>query len=143
MIDWVRNWYRIIPLLVGLFLFQAFLSQRLGHWVHPVPYEASQSQQMDQRISSTLRAGALLAGWKVLIGHIFWIGVIQYYGDADNAQDHFSELYDYCRLASDLNPQFISIYTYGATALAFHLKRIDQAAALLEKVLKPIRTLPG
>jgi tetratricopeptide (TPR) repeat protein len=136
MTEWVRDRDRIIPVILVLFLLQAFLSQRLGKWVHPIHYEASQSQQMDKRISSTLRAGALLTGCKVLIGHLFWIGVIQYYGDSDNAADRFSKLYDYCRLASDLNPQFISVYTYGGTALAFHLKRIDQASALFEKGIK-------
>lgn len=133
MTEWVRDKNRIIPTILAVLLLQAFLSHRLEHWIHPVPYEASPSQQMDKRISSTLRAGALLTGWKVMIGHLFWIGVIQYYGDSDNAGDRFAKLYDYCRLASDLNPQFVSIYSYGASALAFHLKRIEQAEALLEK----------
>jgi tetratricopeptide (TPR) repeat protein len=120
-------------LFLTLFLIQAFLSDRLEQWVHPIPFEASQTQQMDKNVSSTVRAAAFLTGYKVLIGHAFWIGVIQYYGDAANAATRFSNLYDYCSLASDLNPQFISIYTFGATALAFHLNRIDEAARLLEK----------
>lgn len=91
---------------------------------------------MDKNITSTLRAVALVTGNKVLVGHVFWIQVIQYYGDDDNAATRFAKLYDYCCLASDLNPQFISIYTFGANALAFHLKRYDQAAKLLEKGIK-------
>ncbi|HVZ80856.1 MAG TPA: hypothetical protein VHE12_08665 [bacterium] len=136
MTDWVRDPRRILPILVLVFCLQAFLSQRLTHWVHPVPYENSPSLQMDRRISSTIRAGALLTGWRVLFGHVFWITVIQYYGDSDNAADRFSKLYDYCRLASDLNPQFLSVYTYGASALAFHLGRVEEAEELLEKGVK-------
>jgi tetratricopeptide (TPR) repeat protein len=123
-------------LIVAVFFLQAFLSDRLEQWVHPVPFETSQTQQMDKYVSSTVRAAAFLSGYKVLIGHAFWIGVIQYYGDATNAATRFSKLYDYCSLASDLNPQFISIYTFGASALAFHLNRIDEAARLLEKGIR-------
>ena len=123
-------------LILALFLAQAFLSDKLEQWVHPIPFEATQTQQMDKYVSSTVRAAAFLTGYKVMIGHAFWIGVIQYYGDADNAGTRFAKLYDYCSLASDLNPQFISIYTFGASALAFHLKRIDEAARLLEKGIR-------
>jgi pentatricopeptide repeat protein len=123
-------------LIVVFFIFQAFLSSRLQDWIHPTPFEASQVKGVDKNITSTLRAVALLTGNKVLVGHLFWIGVIQYYGDDDNAATRYAKLYDYCSLASDLNPQFISIYTFGANALAFHLKRIDQAARLLEKGIK-------
>lgn len=129
-----RPW--VLPLLLAAFTAQAFVSGRLEKWVHPVPYEDSATLQMDKRIASTMRAGALLTGTKVLTGHLFWIGVIQYYGNVDNSVDRFAKLYDYCRLASDLNPQFVSIYTYGGSALAFHLKRVDQAIALLEKGVK-------
>jgi pentatricopeptide repeat protein len=124
-------------LMVVAFLTQALLSLHLDTWVHPEPFEVSGiPQKMDQRVSSTLRAVAFLTGYKVLTGHVFWIKVIQYYADADNAGTRWSKLYDYCSLASDLNPQFISIYTFGAAALAFHLKRIDEAAELLEKGIK-------
>lgn len=91
---------------------------------------------MDKRVASTLRAVAYVTGTKVLVGHLFWIGVIQYYGNDDNAATRWAKLYDYCCLASDLNPRFISIYTFGANALAFHLKRYGQAAELLEKGIK-------
>lgn len=123
--------------IAAAFLTQAFLSRNLEIWVHPEPFEVSGvPQKMDQRVSSTLRAVAFLSGYKVLVGHAFWIEVIQYYGDSDNAASRFSKLYDYCSLASDLNPQFISIYTFGGTALAFHLRRIDEGAQLLEKGIK-------
>jgi tetratricopeptide (TPR) repeat protein len=123
-------------LIVVLFLSQAFLSSRLTDWVHPAPFEESPVQRMDKRVSSTLRAVAFLTGNKVLVGHLFWIQVIQYYGDTANAYTRYAKLYDYCALASDLNPQFISIYTFGGSALAFHLKRIDEAALLFEKGIK-------
>lgn len=122
------------PVLIAVFfVVQAMLSSRLQDWVHPTPYEESPVKRMDKQVSSTLRAVAFLTGTKVLIGHLFWIQVIQYYGDATNSLGRYAKLYDYCSLASDLNPQFISIYTFGANALAFHLKRIDEAARLLEK----------
>lgn len=120
-------------LLVLLFLSQAVLSTKLGQWVHPEPVEASQALRMDKKVTSTLRAAALLSGYRVLVGHAFWIKVIQYYGDATNSLDRYSKLYEYCSLASDLNPKFISIYTLGASALAFHLKRMDEASRLLQK----------
>jgi pentatricopeptide repeat protein len=120
-------------LILALFIAQAALSARLEKWVHPVPFQAGETRQMDKQVSSTLRAMAFLSGYKVLVGHIFWIQVIQYYGDADNASTRFGKLYDYCSLASDLNPRFISIYTFGGSALAFHLRRINEAAKLLEK----------
>lgn len=125
---------------VGCFVFQALLSNRLEPWVHPSPFEASVVRSEDKQVASTLRAAAFLSGYKVLVGHLFWIRVIQYYGDDDNAATRYAKLYDYCSLASDLNPGFISIYTYGASALAFHLKRIDEASRLLEK---GIRANPG
>ncbi len=125
------------PILIFvLFIAQAVLSDRLEIWIHPVPFEVNETRQMDKTISSTLRAIAFLSGNKVLVGHAFWIQVIQYYGDAANAGTRFSKLYDYCCLTSDLNPQFVSIYTFGASALAFHLNRIDEAAKLLEKGIK-------
>lgn len=125
------------PLLIAVFFAaQVFFSSRLGAWVHPTSFEASPVRRMDKRVASTLRAVAYLTGYKVLVGHLFWIQVIQYYGDDDNAATRWAKLYDYCCLASDLNPRFISIYTFGANALAFHLKRYDQAAELLEKGIK-------
>lgn len=133
--DRILNWAP--GLIMVVFLTQAFLSFRLESWVHPESFEVGGVyRKMDQRVSSTLRAVAFLSGYKVLVGHVFWIQVIQYYGDSDNAATRFSKLYDYCSLASDLNPQFISIYTFGAAALAFHLKRIDEATRLLEKGIK-------
>lgn len=122
-------------LFVLVFLAQSFLCFHLDAWVHPQPFKNSQPHEavVDKKVTSTLRAVAFLTGYKVLIGHLFWIQVIQYYGDSDNAADRFSKLYDYCSLASDLNPCFLPIYTYGAAALAFHLHRIDQAERLLQK----------
>jgi tetratricopeptide (TPR) repeat protein len=120
-------------LILPLFLSQALLSARLEKWVHPEAVEVSQALRMDKKVASILRAVAFLSGYKVLVGHAFWIKVIQYYGDASNSLDRYSKLYDYCSLASDLNPKFISIYTLGAAALTFHLKRTDEAIRLLQK----------
>jgi tetratricopeptide (TPR) repeat protein len=124
---------RAVPLLVLIFFAQVFLSSKLDHWVHPEPFESSKTRELDPKVVSSLRAAAFLSGYKVLIGHAFWIRVIQYYGDGFNGADHFSKLYDYCRLASDLNPQFISVYTYGSSVLAYQLRRTDEAVALLQK----------
>lgn len=120
-------------LLVAAFLAQAWVSSSLDHWVHPEPFDSSKSGTLDPRIVSSLRAVAFLTGYKVLVGHVFWIKVIQYYGDAENGADGYSKLYDYCRLASDLNPQFVSVYTFGAAALAYQLGREDEAFQLLRK----------
>jgi len=116
-----------------IFLTQACLSSKLDRWVHPEPFANSEAGELDPKIVSSLRAAALLSGYKVLIGHVFWIRVIQYYADGTNGADKFSKLYDYCRLASDLNPQFISVYTYGSAALAYQLHRVDEAVNLLRK----------
>ena len=102
----------------------------------PEAFEASSFLRMDKKVSSTLRAVALLSGYRVLIGHAFWIKVIQYYGDDSNSFDRYSKTYDYCSLASDLNPQFVPIYTFGAAILAFHVKRIEEATRLLEKGIR-------
>jgi len=124
-----------IVLLAAVFLVQGWLGLRLDTWVHPQPFKNSEPHMavVDKKVSSTLRAVAYLTGTKVLIGHLFWIQVIQYYGDTANSADRYSKLYDYCSLASDLNPCFVTIYTFGAAALAFHLKRYDQAERLLQK----------
>lgn len=117
------------------FVLQMWFSARLSLWIHPEPAATAKVQRMDRKVASTLRAIAFLSGFKVLVGHAFWIKVIQYYGDASNSLTRYANLYDYCVLASDLNPKFVSIYTFGAAALAFHLKRVDEAERLLAKGL--------
>lgn len=119
--------------LIPLFLLQAVLSNRLAAWLHPEPVEVSQTQRMDKKVASVLRAIGFLSGYRVLVGHVFWIKVLQYYGDSDNAGDRYSKLYDYCSLASDLNPKFTAPYTFGGAVLAFQLKRQDEAIRLLQK----------
>lgn len=129
------QWFlRAAPVLVLVcFLAQAVLSTRLSVWLHPDSFEVASVQRMDKRVASTLRAVAFLSGFRVLVGHAFWIQVIQYYGDSGNSVTRYANLYDYCSLASDLNPRFIPIYTYGAAALSLHLKRFDEAERLLQK----------
>ncbi len=126
---------KAVWLFLLAFLAQAWLCLRLDIWVHPLPFKNTEAHMavVDKKVSSTLRAVAYLTGTKVLIGHLFWIQTIQYYGDTFNSLDRYSKLYDYCSLTSDLNPCFIPVYTYGAAALAFHLKRPEQAERLLQK----------
>ena len=121
-----------VPLLILGFTAQAFLSDRLDHWVHPEIF-AAKGLKFDKSVTSTLRAVGFLAGLKVLVGHLFWIKVIQYYGDTGNAASRYAKMYEYCSLASDLNPQFVPIYTLGGAVLAFHVKRLDEAVRLLQK----------
>ena len=120
-------------LILATFLAQAYLSRGLQRWLHPEPLEVTQTYRMDKKVASVLRATACLSGFKVLVGHAFWIKVLQYYGDATNSADRYSKLYDYCSLASDLNPRFTAPYTLGGAALMFHLKRMDEAIKLLAK----------
>ncbi|HXL73008.1 MAG TPA: hypothetical protein VN963_05215 [bacterium] len=122
-----------VVLMAVFFALQVFLSAKLDQWVHPGPFESSQAGQLDPKIVSSLRAAALLSGYKVLVGHVFWIRVIQYYGDGSNGADHYAKLYDYCRLASDLNPQFLPVYTYGAATLAYQQNRMSEGVELLRK----------
>jgi tetratricopeptide (TPR) repeat protein len=126
---------KALVLLTLVFMGQAWLCLWLDGWVHPQPFKNPNPHMavVDKKVTSTLRAVAFLTGTKVFIGHLFWIQVIQYYGDVNNSVDRYSKLYDYCSLASDLNPCFIPIYTYGGAALAFHLKRPEQAERLLQK----------
>ena len=77
-----------LVVLVFAFLSQTWLSAKLDHWVHPEPFESSQSGTLDPRIVSSLRAAAFLTGYKVLIGHVFWIKVIQYYGDGQSVRSY-------------------------------------------------------
>jgi len=124
----------VAPILLPLvFVLQAALSHRLDRWVHPRPFEAVKTQSMDPKVSSAMRALAFLGGQKVLVGHIFWIHVAQYYGDTDNARDRYAQIYDFCSLASDLNPRLTGIYTFGAAVLAFHVNRPEEAFRLLAK----------
>ncbi|MGH7739766.1 MAG: tetratricopeptide repeat protein [bacterium] len=127
-ISMTRDWR--FKVMTGLLAVQIFFSTLLGAWVHPIPFN---QEKLGKDIPSSLRAAGYLTGFKLLVGHLFWIKVIQYYADPDNGKDRFSKLYGYCSLASDLNPNFISIYTYGAAALGFYLNRPLQAARLLQK----------
>ena len=122
-----------VPLAVVFFVFQMFLSSKLDQWVHPGSFATSEAGQLDPKIVSSLRAIAFLSGYKVFVGHAFWIKVLQYYGDGANSADNFAKLYDYCRLESDLNPQFLPVYTYGASVLAYQVDRMDEAVKLLHK----------
>lgn len=124
----IRDWR--IKAITALLAVQIFFSTLLGGWVHPAPFSR---EKLGKDIPSSLRAAGYLTGFKLLVGHFFWIKVIQYYANPDNGKDRFSKLYGYCSLATDLNPNFIPIYTYGAAALAFHLKRPLQATRLLRK----------
>jgi tetratricopeptide (TPR) repeat protein len=124
----LRDW-RFMALTIALAA-QIFFSTLLGAWVHPTPFSA---EPLNKDVPSALRAVGYLTGFKLLVGHMFWIRVIQYYGDSDNASDRYSKLYGYCSLASDLNPNFIPIYALGGSALGFHLKRPLEAAKLLQK----------
>jgi tetratricopeptide (TPR) repeat protein len=56
-----------------------------------------------------------------------------YYGDSENSADHYSQIYPYCSLATDLNPYYLPSYQFGAAVLAFHVKRVEEAAKLLQK----------
>ncbi|HEY5037861.1 MAG TPA: hypothetical protein VIJ93_02200, partial [bacterium] len=127
-----RSFKWVLVLIVACFVPQVLLTSRLSKWIHPEPFDVK-GLKVDTKVVSVLRAVGFLSGYKVLVGHAFWIKVIQYYADADNSLDRYSKLYDYCSLASDLNPRFIPVYTFGAAALAFHLKRIEQAEHLLQK----------
>lgn len=131
----VQDSFLKLPLVLAVVFFtlQIFLSAKLDRWVHPEPFESSQAGQLDPKIVSSLRAAALLSGYKVLVGHVFWIRVIQYYGDGANSFDHYAKLYDYCRLASDLNPEFLPVYTYGAATLAYQQNRMNEGVELLRK----------
>ena len=132
-----ERFLKAAPLLIlVLFLAQAYFSSRLRDWVHPTAYEAGTVERMDKKVISAARAVAFLTGTKVLVGHVFWIKLLLYYGNDENSATRWAKLYDYCSLATDLNPGFISAYTFGASALAFHLQRIDEAARLLEKGIK-------
>ncbi|HET9870686.1 MAG TPA: hypothetical protein VFR02_09355 [bacterium] len=118
---------KALPAVLAL---EILFSTLLGAWVHPTPFAA---ERLGRDVPSALRAVGYLTGFKLLVGHLFWIRVIQYYGDSDNASTRYEKLYGYCSLATDLNPNFIPIYTFGAAALSFHLKRPLEAARLLQK----------
>src|ERR1700722_19701038 len=126
--SWIRDWrFKAITAAMAA---QIFFSTLLGAWVHPTPFSA---EPLGKDVPSALRAVGYLTGFKLLVGHLFWIRVIQYYGNSDNASTRYANLYGYCSLASDLNPNFTPIYSFGAAALSFHLKRPVEAANLLKK----------
>jgi pentatricopeptide repeat protein len=128
-LDWANDWR--LKALAALFILQILFSTLLGSWIHPTPFT---EEKLGKDVPSSLRAVGYLSGFKLLVGQLFWIKVIQYYGDSDNGgANHYAKLYDYCSLATDLNPNFIPIYPFGAAALAFHLKRPLEATRLLQK----------
>jgi len=122
---------RIFLILVA-FALQAVVAQRLEPWTRP-PDMLISSLSTPPRFASTLRAVADLTGMRVLIGHAFWMRVIQYYGDSLNARERYIHLFPYCSIAADLNPYYIPNYLFGAAPLAFHLHRADEAVQLLQR----------
>lgn len=128
-LSWSKDWR--LKALVCFFALQILFSTLLGGWIHPRPFA---EDKLGKDVPSALRAVGYLSGFKLLVGQLFWIKVIQYYGDSDNGgSHHYAKLYDYCSLATDLNPNFIPIYPFGAAALAFHVKRPLEAVRLLQK----------
>jgi tetratricopeptide (TPR) repeat protein len=122
----------VYVILAVAFIAQATLSSKLDHWIHPASFE-NQGYQIEKNVPSTFRAVSFLGGLRLLASHIFWIKVLVYYGDAENSLDHYSQIYPYCSLATDLNPYYIPSYQFGASVLAFHVKRVEEAVKLLQK----------
>jgi len=92
-----------------------------------------QKTQGEDRVPSTLRAVAYLAGFKIPASHLFWIETLQYYGDHVNAKERYKRLYEFCRLTTDLNPHFLKPYEFGASILGFQVGRPEEAVELLRR----------
>ena len=122
-------------LLLVSFVVQGFLAHRLDPWAKPSSVALSLAGGAP-RFGSTVRAAADLTGLRVLVGHVFWFRIIQYYGDSENARDRYSRLFTYCSLAADLNPYYVPTYPFGAAPLAFHVHRPDEAIQLLERGIR-------
>jgi len=72
-------------------------------------------------------------GSRPIIGDIEYISFLQYYGDKDNSQTKYKDLYKYINDITDIDPNFTFAYSYGSAILAWNLFRYDEAVAVIRK----------
>jgi pentatricopeptide repeat protein len=124
----------VVPAALLSLLLSALAADRLGPYLRPSDFAGlSGPARAEVHVPSTLRAAASLTGFRVPAGHLFWLAILQHYGDPANAKHRYARILDYCLLASDLNPHFVPNYEFGASVLAFHVDRVDEAILLLNR----------
>ncbi len=72
-------------------------------------------------------------GVRPIIGDIEYISFLQYYGDRDNSQTAYKDLYNYITDITDIDPNFTFAYSYGSAILAWNLERYDEAITVIKK----------
>jgi len=77
-------------------------------------------------------------GYRNLAADAIWLEFIQYYGEHRLTDQKYRYLGHILSVLTDLDPRFISAYTYGALLLATDVQDSTQAMALLEKGMKNV-----
>jgi hypothetical protein len=76
---------------------------------------------------------AVTGGFDLLLADFLWIETGSYYGKHRLSDKSYPYLYHMFNIVTDLDPQFLSPYTFGAMLLADDAKRLDLALKLLDK----------
>lgn len=94
------------------------------------------------RSLSPVSASSLFFGQRRLLADIYWIRILQYCGNSDNARHKYSKLLSYCIEAVTLDPQFDQVYYFGSVYLAWYVRRTDEASKLLRRGLAILKEGP-
>lgn len=79
-------------------------------------------------------ARACSLGFQRLNADLNWLNFVQYYGDRRSAiEDKFKHAPDYLRLIIKMDPHFKAPYWFASFVLAGDLKRLDDAAQILDE----------
>lgn len=128
------------PLFIALCSLLA--SGFLSFWADGLEKGPSNVSLSTLRSLSPASASSLFFGQRRLLADVYWIRILQYCGNSDNARHDYSNLLTYCLEAVTLDPQFDQVYYYGSVYLAWYVRRTDEASKLLRRGLTVLRDGP-
>lgn len=79
-----------------------------------------------------------VVGYRNLVADAIWLEFIQYYGEHRLTDKKFRYLGHILNVLTDLDPKFVSAYTYGALLLVTDVQDSTRGMALLEKGMNNI-----
>ena len=82
---------------------------------------------------SGLFARQAALGFETAAADAAWLRGIQYYGEHRLTDQKYERIGKVMSVVTDLDPQFLTAYVFGAFVLAQELRRPDEGLALLEK----------
>jgi tetratricopeptide (TPR) repeat protein len=59
-------------------------------------------------------------GFRDFLSDLYWVGAVNYYGDARNMQMAYAELPNYLNIVSEAEPKFYSAYLFGGYAIPWN-----------------------